>query len=226
MTQQAPRRRALLGAAAAGAAALLLLAACATGSTAGGGAAVSGGAGHPGPAAPGTTGPGVSATGAPATTVSRTFVPFTRSGAPAAGVAARRSGSCFTASITVRSPLAYRCFAGNAILDPCFARTAAATTLDCYADPWSRAVELRVTAALPTSAPLDITRPWALELADGRRCVVVTGTAPSVQGVVLGYRCGDGAAGLAGTSGSVLTAVQRSATGAVARVAVSTVWRG
>lgn len=182
------------------------------------------------PAGGGTPKTAASTGGSVGTTV-RTFAPFDRSGAPTAGVAAHRSGSCFTTSITVPVRGAYRCFAANTILDPCFRSPTAQHLLDCYLTPWSRAIELRV-AKLP-NAPLEtgITRPWAIELAGGIRCVVTNGTPSILHGVALVYQCPDGWAGLPGaarssTGGAAdVTAVYRATDGAVRRLAVRTEWR-
>jgi hypothetical protein len=158
-------------------------------------------------------------------TVVKVFTPFGPDGAAAAGVASRRSGSCFTTSITVPTASAYRCFAGNEILDPCFAHAAASRTLTCYAAPWSRATELRLTHALPSAHPLHITRPWAIELAGGTRCVAVTGTTQQFDGVVLGYQCAGGTAGLRPATGPAVQAVYRTADAAVAEVTVTIEWQ-
>ncbi len=122
---------------------------------------------------------------------------------------------------------AYRCFAENTILDPCFAAPGSAHVLDCYASPWARAVQVRV-AKLPThTAASHVTRPWAIELAGGQRCVVTNGTAPIVRGTALGYRCSGGAA--AGLRGAVtertLSALYRATDGAVSTPTVVAAWR-
>jgi len=164
-------------------------------------------------------------TGATVTTI-RIFAPFDRSGAPTAGVAARRSGSCFTNSITVSAKSAYRCFAGNAILDPCFATPAAARVLACYAAPWSKPVLLTVAKSLPAaSGAIQVARPWAVELVGGLSCVVTNGTPTVLRGVALGYRCPDGWAGLLTTPGALVHALYEASDGAVLNLDVTVVWR-
>jgi hypothetical protein len=119
-------------------------------------------------------------------------------------------GQCWTASIAAPESSAYRCFQGNKILDPCFAPDdpASPPLLACMDTPWSKALRLHVTGKLPkpaagASVP---TRPWALELDTGLRCVSSTGTVPSLAGVNLTYRCSDGGnAALGGPSGGSLT---------------------
>lgn len=143
-----------------------------------------------------TSKPGTS----PRTTVRR-FVPYTSSGAPVAGVTARRSGSCFTASVVVSRPNAYRCLAGNALLDPCFATSRSSTILACFSAPWSTVTRLRLTKPLASSVanpnPTHVNMPWALQLSGGVRCVAGSGTATVKQGVAMTYACaGGGTAGL------------------------------
>lgn len=159
-------------------------------------------------------------------TTTRFFAPYRRSGAPTAGVVAHRSGSCFTKSITVAARGAFRCFAANTILDPCFAAPGSEHVVDCYAAPWTRAVELRVAKLPSTGLAAHVTRPWAIELAGGQRCVVTNGTAPVVQGIALGYQCADGAAGLrSDAAGRSLSALYRATDGALSTQTVQTAWR-
>jgi hypothetical protein len=164
---------------------------------------------------------------AAATTATHVFAAFDSSGAPAAGVVAHRSGTCFASSITVPSRGAYRCFAGNRLLDPCFVVPGSAKhTVACFADPWSRAVVLRLSASLPKpGAPLKISSPWAIELSGGERCLVTTGTARIVHGVPMRYQCASAeTAGLRSASGKLLKAQVRSASGALRQVPVLASW--
>lgn len=161
------------------------------------------------------------------TTIQHVFAAFDPSGAPTAGVTAHRSGSCFTSSITVASRSAFRCVAGNRLLDPCFVVPGSSRrTVDCYADPWHGAVRLALTKTVPKpGAPLKITDPWALQLAGGTRCVVTTGTSRLLHGVAMRYQCGGGStAGLRKASGSHLVALEHEHSGVVRRVAVSATW--
>jgi hypothetical protein len=152
------------------------------------------------------------------------FAPSDRSGGATAGAVAHRSGSCFTTSITVSATDAYRCFAGNSLLDPCFASPSSPSLLDCYASPWARAVQLRITGALPKGGTsLSISRPWAIELAGGLRCVATNGTPQLVRGVALTYQCADGAAGL--RTPAAPQALYAASDGAVRTVGVVGEWR-
>lgn len=167
-----------------------------------------------------------SSVSAAATTTTRIFTPYDRSGAPTAGVVAHRSGSCFAKSITVATKGAYRCFAANALLDPCFVAPGTAHVLDCYASPWSRAVQVRVAKLPSGGAAAHVSRPWAIELAGGQRCVASNGTVPFVRGVALTYQCTDGAAGLRPASArAAMSALYRASDGAVSTRTVVTAWR-
>lgn len=167
--------------------------------------------------------------GGASATAMRTFTPFGPDGAPAAGVAAHRSGSCFTTSITVAVRNAYRCFAGNALLDPCFARSHTAKNVYCYADPWSRATRLHLTKPLAHTAgavkPLHVTRPWAIRLAGGTRCIAGGGTTDVVRGIPLSYQCHSGSAGLYPSHAAVRTALFSGRNGALHTVDVTAEWR-
>lgn len=90
---------------------------------------------------------------------------------------------------------AYRCLVGNDIADPCFAqpRSSKPATVACLADPWSGARVVTLTQALPRVDPLgDAANPWAVQLANGARCVAATGTVPTVGGVSVNLRCPGG----------------------------------
>lgn len=167
----------------------------------------------------------------PAGTVTKNFHAYSADSELAVHVADVSSGNCWTTSIAAPSATAYRCIADNSILDPCFAAAHPSSPLEvaCVRDPWSDATVLRVTGALPSQAPPAdrATHPWAIELANGARCVAATGTVPAVQDVNLGYHCRNGANGALGTrSGSRVTAryAPRGST-SLQTVTVSTIWR-
>jgi hypothetical protein len=141
--------------------------------------------------------------------------------APASTTVSRTvHGSCWTSSITVAASSAYRCYAGNTILDPCFAAAPAAREVSCYADPWASAVRVLLSAALPKPAPLAVTHPWALELANGKRCVAATGVVTRLGNVALLYRCEHGGSASAPTTQHGHTQVQYVPPGSRAPVAV------
>jgi hypothetical protein len=196
----------------------LVVAGCATSSRTG--------AGRPGePAAP------TSAPTAPAArTVVRTFVAFAGAGRLPVPVAEHHRGHCWAGSIAAPGPHAYRCFAGNTILDPCFAAATPVRprTVACLADPWSAATVLRLTKRLPALSPSQApARPWALVLTGGARCVAATGTVPEVGGVNLPYGCDDkSAAALLDRAGGQQQAYTAALTAnAVRQVGVRVLWR-
>jgi hypothetical protein len=159
----------------------------------------------------------------PATTVVHVFKSAAASGAPSA------AGACWTTSIAVPKPGAYRCLAGNTILDPCFALHRTATLATCYADPWSKPVVLKLEQRLPElSGALPDEHPWALLLSNGHRCVAVTGTVQIVGNVALTYSCGkQSAAGLAGGDTPLRQAFYRAGPEAdLDQVDVTDVWQG
>lgn len=178
-----------------------------------------------------TPGP-TSTSGPPQPLTEKTFTPYNGENAPLVEVSARQDGSCWTGSIAVPDPAAYRCLAGNKILDPCFApaHDTAPKSVMCMTDPWSAAREVRLTEPLPAHGPLfgPQDRYWALELVTGAHCVAVTGTVPEISGVPMEYVCGSGqAAGALRRAGGTLVARFGSLTGStLADVAVKVAWRG
>lgn len=129
------------------------------------------------------------------------YVPFTPNGLSIGLAVTRRvSGSCFagSAASSGRSD-AWRCSAGNAILDPCYQGVESGkTVLACPDTPWSaNVVLLTLTKDLPQkdankdTAPKGL--PWALELANGRRCELLTGATFGVAGMRANYGCDDNA---------------------------------
>jgi hypothetical protein len=136
-------------------------------------------------------------------------------------------GTCWTSSITVRTADAYRCFAGNEILDPCFAQSRTAHVVVCYADPWSPGVRVIVPTVLPAPAPLAVSHPWALELANGKHCVAATGVVNRIGTLALLYQCRHG-----GSAGPLVTHDGRSevqyvpaGASAAVPVAVRVIWQ-
>lgn len=191
-------------------------------------AARSGGTAANGPAALPT--PRSTPAPGPATTV-RAYTPFDPAGHLRVATGHLARGSCFTASAADPVAHAYRCLAGNQLLDPCFADPAQAApgTVACVADPWSAAVVVTLTAKLPAAKPLgDGTRPWALQLDDGRRCTASTGTVPFVDGVALSFRCNGGiyAAVLDPRAADVVVQYGSLSATTLQRAHVRVMWRG
>jgi hypothetical protein len=132
-----------------------------------------------------TTGPAPAGGQAAATSVIF-YIPGAPSG-PA------QEGSCWTRSIAIPRPGAWRCTVGNQIYDPCFATPSGSGTLVCGADPGlgKDGFPLKLTKALPTNltAPPEQPPVWMFELADGSICEPFTGTMPMVGGEPARWSC-------------------------------------
>ena len=150
----------------------------------------------------------------PAPTARHTFDPYDTSGKLTVSVTRHATGSCWATSLADPDATAYRCFAGNEILDPCFAGsgTAKGSTVACIADPWSKATVLTLTKALPSTSST-AHRVWAFVRSDGAHCVAATGTVPAVAGRNLPFNCSNGtAAALNGVHDRRVQAVYATAT--------------
>jgi hypothetical protein len=122
------------------------------------------------------------------------FVPPVRTGPSA-------SGSCFTSSIAVERPPAWRCSAGNFLLDPCFNLSTqplrSVRTLICVTSPvGGKVLILHLTKPLDPKLQnrfVQPFQPWTFSLSDGTVCQRFTGTlAAAVQGgkaVTFPYGC-------------------------------------
>jgi hypothetical protein len=165
-----------------------------------------------------------------ATVVTR-FTPYSAAGVLTASVAARGTGQCWTGSIVVPVADAYRCLVGNDIADPCFAppRPSTPLTVACLPDPWSGARVVTLTQPLPVSRLIgNAARPWAVQLANGARCVASTGTVQNVHGVSLDLLCsGETAAGgLDTTKPTWHVQYGPKSGGPLTQVDVTRAWRG
>ena len=160
----------------------------------------------------------------------RLFAPYDENGRLTVTAGPPTAGSCFATSIAVPVAGVFRCLAANTIFDPCFApaRESTPALVTCFADPWSDGQTLRVSGALPNYEPVLTTGdPWALELADGVRCVSVTGAVPALGKVDLNYRCdGATAAGITSGQNGTIIAHYGPVGGPLSDVVVLTAWRG
>lgn len=124
-------------------------------------------------------------------------------------VVARFSGYCSRGSETDQSPHALRCYArSHGPIDPCFP-SATAQQAVCISDPWSKGIVLvstqrglPVTHSLQREAVLKERRPWALELANGKRCAAVDGGTGTIAGLRIDYFCGSPDDGIVGSPDS------------------------
>jgi hypothetical protein len=102
-------------------------------------------------------------------------------------------GSCWTRSVAIPRPGAWRCVVGNEIHDPCFAVPSTGAKLVCGSDPalGRDGFPLKLTKPLPpdlTKAP-ESPPVWIFELEDGSVCEPFTGTMPSVGGQPARWSC-------------------------------------
>lgn len=139
---------------------------------------------------------------ATAATRTRVFTPFNPGGELVVGLAVTGEvkGGCSAGSAaSPERPDAWRCSAGNAVLDPCFQNLLGdEQVLACAEDPFSANVTLlTLTADLPDATVTDEPKfdglPWALELANGQQCTLLTGASAPVAGMRVNYGCADGA---------------------------------
>jgi hypothetical protein len=130
-------------------------------------------------------------TGATTATVYR---PFTASGAGRLS-GPTKSGYCWTSSETSGRHDAWRCLSRNEIYDPCFSSARVKTFVLCPLAPWRNSgIKLRLTRPLPIAlanhGALSLrNQPWALQLYDGRTCLLAGGASSLVDGIRLNYFC-------------------------------------
>ena len=112
-------------------------------------------------------------------------------------VSEKASGKCFAPSAASPTrPDAWRCNAGNAILDPCYQRIMGdEKQLACPGEgPRSqKVVLLTLTDPMPNEPRKETSRdsalPWAIELANGKHCSLFTGATAPVAGMRINYGC-------------------------------------
>ncbi|MFF8029049.1 protein kinase [Streptomyces sp. NPDC007896] len=129
-----------------------------------------------------------------------TISPWSPDGTPAGGitVTGRSSGSCFgTAESTMRTD-AWRCSAGDRILDPCFSPDSnpGDTSALCLDGAPNRMVELSVPQGFPGNndhrpGGPEI-EPITLVLSNGARCSFTGGGTSTLAGQRLNYGCDNG----------------------------------
>jgi len=103
-----------------------------------------------------------------------------------------QQGSCWTESIAVTRPGAWRCSVGNGISDPCFTLPGKRGELVCGADPAlkTEGFVLKLTKPLPKSTRSNQkAEPWVFRLADNSICEAMTGTLSPVNGEPARWAC-------------------------------------
>lgn len=108
------------------------------------------------------------------------------------------AGYCIRASSAVGGAIAWRCTAGNALVDPCWVAAVESergSTVVCMLSPWSlKAVQIEVTRELTFGGRASGQRrsPWGVQLTDGTRCEAYQGAHSDYKGRVVDYYCGNG----------------------------------
>jgi hypothetical protein len=98
---------------------------------------------------------------------------------------------------------AYRCFAGNAILDPCWVQAGSSHShVLCLTAPWSHAAIRLHVRKYDNSAMVSPNRePWGIKLPSGKRCAFVQGASTVVHGRRVSYFCQNSKTVLLGNPG-------------------------
>lgn len=128
------------------------------------------------------------------------FTPYGPGGlSKALSISETVTGNCFAESAADSSRGdAWRCSAGNAIQDPCFANImAGGKTLACARSPWDAKITVMNLETPPDSSKRkEVSRtqtpPWALELANGDHCALFTGATAPIAGMRINYGCPGG----------------------------------
>jgi hypothetical protein len=130
---------------------------------------------------------------APATAVHETV--WLRGAAPAPGlfVTEQVAGYCTAPARSSPRAYAWRCFADEHFLDPCFSATPHSRTVVCPFDPWAKNVRLvSLTRRLPrwVDRPEVRNAPWGVWTTNAKRCVLgVSGATLTVEGQRVRYEC-------------------------------------
>lgn len=127
------------------------------------------------------------------------YRPYSISGGLADGVKATKTvaGSCWISSEAAKRSDAWRCSAGNSILDPCYSG-GRPNTLACPVNrDGSRVLVLHLTTSLPanTNPALNTSRalPERVRLTTGVVCSFAEGATATLGGLRLNYACTNGA---------------------------------
>lgn len=121
------------------------------------------------------------------------YEPFTPAGiATDVTVAGTVAGSCFGESLATSRSDAYRCMAGNTIMDPCFANPYTSGEVACPNSGPSDVTIVDLTEPLPTgSGGQSAQSPWLFKLGNGATCSVATGATATIDGKRINGECSD-----------------------------------
>ena len=129
-------------------------------------------------------------------TAAQIFSPVNASGGLAASVTHEARGSCFGNSIVIARSDAWRCSAANSIYDPCFMVNQ--TQVLCPNNgPWANnGILVNIPGGLPSAGPVKDQgtrgQPWAIQLADGSKCLPISGASNVIANQRLNFDCSDG----------------------------------
>jgi hypothetical protein len=118
-----------------------------------------------------------------------------RGGQPARGLLITEdvAGHCVSSARSSPRADAWRCFADEHFIDPCFSATAHSRTVLCPTDPWAKTVRLvELTRRLPraTDRPVRRYAPWGIWTANAKRCAIaVSGATLRLGGERVRYEC-------------------------------------
>jgi hypothetical protein len=118
-----------------------------------------------------------------------------RGGEPAPGlrITADFAGHCVGPARSSPRADAWRCFADEHWIDPCFSATARGRSVLCPFDPWSKSVRLvELTRRLPRVVERKgrASRPWGIWTTNAKRCVIaVSGATLTLGGQRVRYEC-------------------------------------
>lgn len=99
----------------------------------------------------------------------------------------RTAGRCWTTSAVQDD--AYRCMAGNSILDPCWRLGPGRRRAVCLVVPWRHRVEVIRLRSRPASLGVPSHRLWGLRLANGARCAAAQGATGIYRGSPVEFYC-------------------------------------
>jgi hypothetical protein len=103
------------------------------------------------------------------------------------------AGRCVGPARSTPRPDAWRCYADEHFIDPCFAPRSRSRMVLCPLDPWSTSVrQVELVRRLPAAAarPVRPYAPWGIWTANAKRCVIaVSGATLRLAGQRVRYEC-------------------------------------
>ena len=103
------------------------------------------------------------------------------------------AGHCVSSARSTPRADAWRCFADEHFIDPCFSATSRSRKVLCPLDPWSKTVRLvELSRRLPRVAkrPVRTYAPWGIWTLNAKRCVLaVSGATLRLAGQRVRYEC-------------------------------------